>query len=62
MHEQEFKVTNLNDDRSVFFFRHCMRSAYWHATEYITRNKGKFPMKLYQLNRSCFGPKWVESR
>ena len=46
------------NDIEVFFFAHGFKTAIEHAEEFIERNRGRFQMKLYALNRSCFGPEW----
>ena len=61
MSKQEVKITNCIDDSSTFFFAHNLKTAMWHANEYMERNKGKFPMRIYTLNTSSFGAKWRTS-
>lgn len=56
---QEYKVTNLATNESVFFFAHGFRTtAFYHMKNYVARNQKKFPMRIFGLNYSDFGPKW----
>lgn len=55
--KQEFKIEY--NGKAVFFFAHNFKTARQHANEYIERNKGKFEMKLFRLNSSSFGGKWI---
>lgn len=57
MKKQEFKIEY--DNAEVFFFQHSLKTAFEHANAFIERNKGKFEMKLFRLNRSNFGEKWI---
>jgi hypothetical protein len=45
--EQKVKIVNTDDNSKVFFFDHNGKTAFKHADEYVTRNSGKFPMKVY---------------
>lgn len=55
--KQEVKI-EYNQEK-VFFFQHSFKSALEHANDFVKRNKGKFKMKLFVLNRSNFGEKWI---
>lgn len=57
MNKQEAKIEYNGNE--VFFFQYDFKSALQHANEFIERNKGKFEMKLFILNRSNFGPQWL---
>lgn len=57
MKKQEFKIEY--DGSQVFFFEHDLKTALEHAEDFIERNKGKFEMKLFALNKSNFGEKWT---
>jgi hypothetical protein len=48
---QEYKVTNTDTQRDVFFVKRAFESAHQQAQAYIARNRGKFPMKLHQQTR-----------
>lgn len=56
MKKQEFMIKYNNIE--VFFFAHGFKTAREHAEEFIERNRGRFQMKLYMLNRGYFGPTW----
>lgn len=70
MEKQEVKIeyTHNNDPVEVFFFKHSFKSAFEHAQEFVERNKGKFPMKVFVLNENYIGnnlrlgPKWSFDR
>lgn len=47
---QEYKVINTATGSRVYFFKHSLKTASWHANAYIIRNTGKFPMELYELS------------
>ena len=54
---QEFKITSPLGD--TFFFEHSLKSARQHADDYVKRNTGKFPMKVYVLSsKPAPFPKW----
>ncbi len=55
--KQEVKITYNKGE--IFFFAHGFKSAIEHSEEYINRNKNKIDMKVYYLNSSNFGNKWV---
>lgn len=57
MQKQEVKI-EYNKEK-VFFFAHSFKSAYEHANDFVERNQGKFEMKLFLLNSSNFGEKWI---
>lgn len=57
MEKQEVKIEY--DGNEVFFFNHSFKTAMQHALDFIERNKDKFIMKLYILNESSFGEKWI---
>lgn len=57
MKKQEVKIEY--DGTKVFFFQHSFKTALEHANDFIERNKGKFEMKLFLLNKSNFGEKWL---
>ena len=57
MNKQEVKIECNNN--KFFFFAHTFKTAIDHANDFIERNKGKFEMKLFLLNRSNFGEKWI---
>lgn len=57
MEKQEVKIEFNGND--VFFFEHTFKSAYEHARDFIERNKDQFEMKVFLLNTSCFGEKWI---
>lgn len=57
MEKQEVKI-EYNKEK-VFFFKYDFKSALQHANDFIKRNKGKFEMKLFLLNKSNFGEKWT---
>lgn len=48
IHIQEYKIVKLSTGAETFFFAHSDHSARYHAQKYIERNKGKFPMAVYQ--------------
>lgn len=54
--KQEVKIECNGNE--FFFFRHSFKSAFEHASDFVERNKGKFPMKVYFVNNSPFGEKW----
>ena len=56
MNKQEIKI-ECNENK-FFFFAHSFKTALEHANAFVTRNKGKFEMKLFVLNESNFGEKW----
>lgn len=57
--KQEVKIVNVEDNSTVFFFKHSFKSALTHAKEYMKRNSDKFPMKVYVLsNKPQPFPKW----
>lgn len=62
MNKQEFKITNTESGSSVYFFQHSLQSAAYWTERYVTRNKGKFPMAVYRVNDSSFGPRWILMR
>lgn len=57
MKKQEVKIEYNNE--KVFFFEHSFKTALQHANDFIERNKGKFEMKLFVLNKSNIGEKWI---
>ena len=57
MKKQEIKIEY--DNKEVFFFKHSFKTALQHAKEFVKRNKGKFEMKLFVLNESNIGEKWI---
>ena len=57
MEKQEIKI-EYNDNK-VFFFAHSLKTASDHAEDFIKRNIGKFEMKVYTLNTSNHGEKWL---
>jgi hypothetical protein len=57
MKKQEIKI-EYNKEK-VFFFEHSFKTALKHANDFVKRNKGKFEMKLFVLNESNFGEKWI---
>lgn len=60
MGKQEAKIEYNN--QKVFFFAHSFKTALEHANDFVERNKGKFEMKLFVLNESNFGEKWIKIR
>lgn len=59
MKKQEVKIEYNNVE--VFFFEHGFKTAFGHANDFVKRNKRKFKMKLFLLNVSNFGEKWILS-
>lgn len=57
MNKQEVKIEY--NDQELFFFAHTFKSALDHANDFVKRNKGKFKMKVFLLNTSSFGEKWI---
>lgn len=57
LEKQEAKIEYNNT--AVFFFQHSFKTALEHANDFIERNKGKFEMKLFTLNKSSFGGQWT---
>lgn len=57
MEKQEVKIEC--NGNNFFFFAHSFKTAMDHANEFVKRNKGKFEMKLFVLNESNFGEKWL---
>lgn len=57
MEKQEVKIEY--NQKEVFFFQHSFKTALEHANDFIQRNKGKFEMKLFMLNASNFGERWI---
>lgn len=57
MKKKEVKIEYNN--REVFFFAHSFKTALEHANDFVERNKGKFKMKVFLLNTSNFGEKWL---
>lgn len=57
MKKQEIKIEYNKE--AVFFFGHGFKTALEHANDFVKRNKGKFEMKLFILNKSPFGEKWI---
>lgn len=57
MKKQEVKLEYNSEE--VFFFEHGFKTAYEHANDFVKRNKGKFKMKLFLLNVSSYGEKWL---
>ena len=54
---QEIKITSKLGE--VFFFEHSLKSARQHADDYVKRNTGRFPMKVYSLSsKPAPFPKW----
>ena len=54
---QDFKISYL--DSEVFFTAHSFKSAQCHAQEFMDRNAGKFPMRLYQqTTKTKPFPRW----
>lgn len=57
---QEVKITNLNNETDVFFFKHSFKTALQHAEDYIKRNKNKFPMIVYTRSyKPKPSPLWI---
>ena len=56
---QEYKIEY--DGHKVFFFEHGLMSARGHAKRFVKRNYG-LDMRVYTLNRSSFGEKWLLCR
>jgi hypothetical protein len=60
MDYQEYMVLNEAGNSKVYFVSRAFKSALSYAKEYINRNKSKFPMGLYQRNKSRFTSKtWI---
>ena len=61
MKKQEVKIEYFRDGKKIelFFFAHSLMTAREHAEQFIEKNRGKFAMRVYMLNNSCFGDKWV---
>lgn len=57
MQKQEVKIECNGNE--FFFFKHSFKSAWEHANDFVERNKGKFEMKLFLLNESSFGERWI---
>ena len=57
MNIQEVKIEC--DGSDFFFYQYNFKSAMEHAREFIERNKGKYKMKLFVLNKSALGDKWI---
>jgi hypothetical protein len=57
MEKQEVKIGYNKEE--VFFFKHSFKTAMGHAKDFVRRNKGKFEMKLFVLNESNFGERWI---
>lgn len=57
MEKQEIKIETPKGE--VYFFRHSLKTAWEHAEDYIERNKGKIEMKVFLLNESPFGERWI---
>lgn len=55
---QEYKIEY--NGCKVFFFEHNLKSAKYHALQFIERNKNKgFKLVLFKLNGSNVGDKWI---
>ena len=61
MERQEYKITR--DGFDTFYFEHSMKTAYHHAIPQYEKciNDGlvEDSIKLFRLNTSCFGDKWL---
>lgn len=60
MYKQEVKIEF--DGSAIFFFAFNFRTGRQHAEAFVTRNKGKFGMAVFDLNESNNGPKWILRR
>jgi len=53
------KVKIAYENAEVFFFDHSFKTAHQHADDFVKRNKGKFAMRMFNLNTSDFGEQWL---